>query len=768
MSKTKTQAEADKPPEHSTAPDTQQERAEPAHNPTAAHDPTAHLPSTSGLPAAQRATDIATSTQGAPQRAQMTTAMQRTAGNARTGAMLGGSTPAAASGTGLSSNPGRAPEQPSVQRSYDVGTTLDESVTRAIGERRGGGASLPNGIRQDMEGAFGKDFSDVRVHNDAHAHELSRSVHARAFTVGNDIFFKNSTYDMSSTEGRKLLAHELTHVIQQGGASGTPTTVSDPNDVSERSADLVADQVISGRDAVPASEGSKTAFAAFIRPDDPVAVQRCGNHPSVTVARQVSAVGCPPRPAGESQQSRSMGGVLAGDDVEMNAAARRLYVRDFPVNAASPPSGFMESPAWQEAMSLMAGDPTTLIAVAGMTDCVGGLQENVRLRAQRAQAVRDALPPIVRRRVIMSHIVGEYFENNTTPEGRAANRAVKLIWISAPPTGRAAADILSRATTLDEYLFLVRALETRLGLGGNGQARTTISVLRQLYYGNTSGNQREPNRGSWTAAGGRNPAWSWAIPTTPWSPSTDPSRQLGPALMNALQASQVVEGIDVGHLLTGVDAMLNPAAVEVAIGPARIETGLANEEWATWAGDVGSAAAYWVLDTWSRSPTRLPTMAEYFASYASDSDLRGDIEAFAIRAGLSTQPPSATLGQRFNPTAPLSSILMQYYRLTRSALGVARHSRATTFARAYGATVVGGTITNPSVLRVRLRPSVASFAHLFSMQEALKRDYFGDNFPRAVPGQPGLEQLLITGIDHSTALFVDWLQRQVSGEYQLP
>jgi hypothetical protein len=70
-----------------------------------------------------------------------------------------------------------------------------------------------------MEGAFGADFSGVRVHTDSKSDSLNRSVQAKAFTTGSDIFFRSGTYQPASSGGQELLAHELTHVVQQGGAS---------------------------------------------------------------------------------------------------------------------------------------------------------------------------------------------------------------------------------------------------------------------------------------------------------------------------------------------------------------------------------------------------------------------------------------------------------------------------------------------------------------------------------------------------------------------
>jgi hypothetical protein len=91
-------------------------------------------------------------------------------------------------------------------------------VSRAIARDRSGGRGLPAAVRPTMEQAFGVDFRDVRVHTGGRADALSRAVSARAFTAGQDIFFRRGEYDPASAGGRLLLAHELTHVVQQRGA----------------------------------------------------------------------------------------------------------------------------------------------------------------------------------------------------------------------------------------------------------------------------------------------------------------------------------------------------------------------------------------------------------------------------------------------------------------------------------------------------------------------------------------------------------------------
>jgi hypothetical protein len=89
----------------------------------------------------------------------------------------------------------------------------------AIDQARGGGQRLPAGVRRPMEQAFGADFSGVKIHTDQRADRLSRSLSARAFTTGRDVFFRKGEFSPTSRPGQKLLAHELTHVVQQGGGA---------------------------------------------------------------------------------------------------------------------------------------------------------------------------------------------------------------------------------------------------------------------------------------------------------------------------------------------------------------------------------------------------------------------------------------------------------------------------------------------------------------------------------------------------------------------
>lgn len=92
---------------------------------------------------------------------------------------------------------------------------VEPDLESVIRQAQGGGNILSDDIRQPMEYAFGVGFGGVKVHTDSQADSLNRSLQARAFTLGQDIFLRQGEYQPGSSEGQRLLAHELTHVVQQ-------------------------------------------------------------------------------------------------------------------------------------------------------------------------------------------------------------------------------------------------------------------------------------------------------------------------------------------------------------------------------------------------------------------------------------------------------------------------------------------------------------------------------------------------------------------------
>ncbi|MFN9759619.1 MAG: DUF4157 domain-containing protein [Pseudanabaena sp.] len=112
----------------------------------------------------------------------------------------------------------------------DASTELESSIQRA----RGSGQSLDANLQRSMGQVMGADFSGVKVHTDSQSDQLNQSIQAKAFTTGQDVFFRQGAYEPSSRGGQELIAHELTHVVQQNGGavqrSPQQTTTSPTDD----------------------------------------------------------------------------------------------------------------------------------------------------------------------------------------------------------------------------------------------------------------------------------------------------------------------------------------------------------------------------------------------------------------------------------------------------------------------------------------------------------------------------------------------------------
>ncbi len=100
------------------------------------------------------------------------------------------------------------------------GISVSSQMEGRLNSLQGGGQIMPDGLRNMMERGFNRDFSQVRLHTDSEAASLSSSIHAKAFTHGNDIYFNQGQFSPNTSEGQKLMAHELTHVVQGGGKVG--------------------------------------------------------------------------------------------------------------------------------------------------------------------------------------------------------------------------------------------------------------------------------------------------------------------------------------------------------------------------------------------------------------------------------------------------------------------------------------------------------------------------------------------------------------------
>lgn len=237
-----------------------------------------------------------------------------------------------------------------------------------------GGQPLPRSERSFFEPRFGHDFGQVRVHTDARADRLSQAMNARAFTRGRDIAFGTGQYAPRTASGRRLLAHELTHVVQQMGHR----------------------------------QGSASS-----------ALQR--------YAKCESEEECPPREKGEVAKSETAEGFLKPDVRRLGD--RELLIADFPVGSST-----LRGSTTRELRWYLRGlrDPSIRIDVIGYTDCRGDWKINSRLRHSRARAVFNLLPRKLRKNAIWSMAsLTDCVADNSTAERRARNRSVILKW--SPP-----------------------------------------------------------------------------------------------------------------------------------------------------------------------------------------------------------------------------------------------------------------------------------------------------------------------------------------------
>ncbi len=121
------------------------------------------------------------------------------------------------------------------------------TTNKALNVPKGAGKPLDTSTRVYMESRFGHDFSQVRVHADTEAALATRKVHAKAFTEGHDVVFGRGQYAPYATAGKKLLAHELSHVIQQRRGRNLPLSFS-PS--VEQAADQAASSIVRGHGLV--------------------------------------------------------------------------------------------------------------------------------------------------------------------------------------------------------------------------------------------------------------------------------------------------------------------------------------------------------------------------------------------------------------------------------------------------------------------------------------------------------------------------------------
>lgn len=609
--------------------------------------------------------------------------------------------------------------------SGDLGQTAVPPIVHEV--LRSPGQSLDPATRAFMEPRFGHDFSRVRVHSDADAEQSAGALNALAYTMGRDVVFGAGQYQPHTGEGRRLLAHELSHTIQQGaarrqgnqpqpagegllrarpaetpviakkdGAAGGPShKANDPNQLKSElhpsgKAHLYADQVASiyfgTKSYVPDQDDHKVLEA--LTQEYQYTAQRRGELRGKVIGHADVELSSDP----DNQE-------LSFQRARWTAAAFKSYVAD----AANVRLANLQFETEGAGMGFCMGDP----------ECKGKVRPEALAQYRRADVLIFT--------------------------GKMPSPQVS----SCPPASGAG------VKTLGEYIELVRCAEVKTGFA----PRMMLALLRQMYYGK-----------SWSATS-QEPKWDFVIPCSP--DVGDPKVKLGQPLFEALHNTVTIEGTDLGHVFTGLEAMTCPASsvtLEISKFGAGIKltVDLSNESFATWGGDVGSAAgafvACWMMTDQERvtkgkddchQGSAPESLMQYFEKrQAPPEDLEGDIAPFVIRAA-ERGACGGSLEQRFTPQAPISSIFTNFF-YNRGPTGITSRDRYQCFAEAIGANVVNGQITNRAALIRKYEPGVLSFAWAYYVN--LKKE-----IPRSDPIVPLLERNSRAALH----LFFDWLQARM-------
>jgi len=170
-------------------------------------------------------------------------------------------------------------QQKSSQVNYKEGFNASQSSSDLVAQERGKGEAMAPQLKSEMESGFGTDFSDVRIHRDQKSRDLNQDLKAKAFTTGSDIFFGDGNYDPATKAGKELIAHELTHTIQQGAV--------DPAG-QEKTTEPISSSLTSKTSSTPSTGSSEPAAGGAV---SEVAQEATAGIAETAPAEEVSAEG---------------------------------------------------------------------------------------------------------------------------------------------------------------------------------------------------------------------------------------------------------------------------------------------------------------------------------------------------------------------------------------------------------------------------------------------------------------------------------------------
>jgi hypothetical protein len=266
-------------------------------------------------------------------------------------------------------------EEEEPQGAAREGRGIPKPADRGFHDEKGKGEPLEAEQRTGMESAFGADFGGVRIHTGGKAAEMSRKLRAHAFTHGPDIFFGAGEYEPRTTRGRHLLAHELTHVVQQGAAE------DNVGEASVRATDTGRD----GPAAPPVrEEESVAAMRADAANQEIVPVSADGSVPPGTISST-------PTPAGEAPLGTNQRQFGAGESAPSTAEPGPAP----PTAAATAPAGFeQEAPGALGTLLLGITEGVVRAKRAAIARLAGNERRRESAEVKLSQTERATVPPV--------------------------------------------------------------------------------------------------------------------------------------------------------------------------------------------------------------------------------------------------------------------------------------------------------------------------------------------------------------------------------------
>ena len=326
-----------------------------------------------------------------------------------------------------------------------TGNTVSQAATSQIKSLQGGTA-LPASTRSFFEPRFSADFSNVKVHTDSPSNELASSVNARAFTYKNHIVFNKGQYDTETHNGKSLLAHELTHVVQQDNSISRMEVKKGEEEKLHRTPDFSG--IIDNRYSYSTHCGwidwghvnpalarnligiIREASKRIKRRDDVLQTKISAELPKFVINDQC------PKNYERNEVKDSAAEAPVQQIIDTASGATEIRMGGFEVGSFDPSKfkDMLKAHAWWAThVSAIKGVPVDL-RIGGLTDCVGSEEKNTSLRNSRASAVFIEMAKAASGQQWLIHTPinipsNHFLASNASRDGRKLNRGVVLQFI---------------------------------------------------------------------------------------------------------------------------------------------------------------------------------------------------------------------------------------------------------------------------------------------------------------------------------------------------